>query len=267
MTSYQERFRNLLLHMGKIYSAQNDARTALLMRGLDDVVAKINPTEVSQWKDVLSDSKRILKVWQACENAAAAPIMAAEILSSIEEFSSSETAADVPALVISDAPAPAPAPETIHHVSPAQKAVFQSPLMRAAPPPVQVAQTVTVVHKEGHVEEEEEVEETEEEEEVEEEEAEEEEETEEIVEEQEAEEEEETGEVVEPEAEEEEETEEVVEPEADEEEAMEVEPYMYRGRKYWLDTNTKKLYVVEGEDDVGDEVGILVSGKPVFCAA
>lgn len=248
MTSYQERFRNLLLHMGKIYSAQNDTRTALLMRGLDDVVAKINPTEVSQWKDVLSDSKRMLKVWQACENATAAPIMAAEILSSIEEFS----AVDVPALVISEPIAPALGPETIHHVSPVQKAVFQSPVLRAAPAPVQVAQTVTVVHKEGHVEEEEEAEEEELEVEEEEEEAEEEE----------AEEEEEEieEEVVEPEEEEEEE-------EAEEEEAMEVEPYTHRGRKYWLDTNTKKLYAVEGDEDVGEEVGILVGGKPVFCAA
>ena len=82
---------------------------------------------------------------------------------------------------------------------------------------------------------------------------------------------EETEEEVEVEEEEAEETveeeEEVEEAEAEEEveeEGLEVEQITIRGRTYWLETNTKKLYAIVGEDDVGDEVGALVNGKPVF---
>jgi hypothetical protein len=63
--------------------------------------------------------------------------------------------------------------------------------------------------------------------------------------------------VVEPEAEEE---------EAEEEEGMEVDKVVIRGRSYWMDTNSKKLYAVVGDDDVGDEVGAIVNGKAVFLA-
>ena len=68
-------------------------------------------------------------------------------------------------------------------------------------------------------------------------------------------------EVIEPE---EEEVEEEVE---EEEEGMEVEKYFHRGRSYWRDTNTDKLYAVIDGDEVGDEVGALVGGKAQFLAA
>ena len=258
MSTNQERFRTLLLHMGKVYSAQNDTRTEHLMRGLDDIVAKINPKDCEQWKQTRLDMGRLLMVWKACEDddVATPTIMMSQILESIEEFS---TANEIPALVITEpaAPTPTPVPETIHHVEPVRKATFQSPLLRAAPAPtvINTDHKVVVVHAIGKVEEEAEEEDIEEEaaEEVDiEEEAAEAEEEEEV--------EEAEEEVVEPEVEEEEEAE-------AEEEALEVEPYTYRGRNYWIDTNTKKLYAVEGEDDVGDEVGIVVAGKPVFCAA
>jgi hypothetical protein len=64
--------------------------------------------------------------------------------------------------------------------------------------------------------------------------------------------------------EEEEEVEEAEAEEEVEEEGLEVEQITIRGRTYWLETNTKKLYAIVGEDDVGDEVGALVNGKPVF---
>lgn len=232
--------------MGKIYSAQTDTRTEHLMRGLDDIVAKINPKDSEQWKQVRLDTGRLLLIWKACEDddAATSAIMMSQILESIEEFSAPT---ELPALVITEpaAPTSTPVPETIHHIEPVKKAIFQSPLMRAAPAPVVVNtdHKVVVVHTVGKIEEEEAEEEEEE------------------IEEEEEEEEVEEEEVVEPEAEEE------AEEEKEEEEAMEVEPYMHRGRNYWLDTNTKKLYAVEGDEDVGDEVGILVNGKPVFCAA
>ena len=68
------------------------------------------------------------------------------------------------------------------------------------------------------------------------------------------------------------ETEEVVEPEEEEaeeeeEEGLEVEQVTIRGRTYWLDSNTKKLYANLEGDEVGDEVGAMVNGKPLFLAA
>ena len=60
-----------------------------------------------------------------------------------------------------------------------------------------------------------------------------------------------------------EEQEETVE-ETTEEEGMEVEPIKIKGKTYWIDTATGKLYALIGEDDVGDEVGAVVGGKAVF---
>ena len=51
----------------------------------------------------------------------------------------------------------------------------------------------------------------------------------------------------------------------DEEEGMEVEQITVRGRKYFIDVKTKKLYLDDNEE-VGDEVGSMVNGKPVFLA-
>jgi hypothetical protein len=48
---------------------------------------------------------------------------------------------------------------------------------------------------------------------------------------------------------------------------MEVEKRVIRGRPYWIDINTNKLYAVIGDDDVGDEVGAIINGKSVFRAA
>ena len=61
----------------------------------------------------------------------------------------------------------------------------------------------------------------------------------------------------------EEEEEEEEKEEEKEEEGMEVEQIFLRGRQYWLDTNTQKIYTCV-DDDVGDEVGAMVNGKPVF---
>ena len=60
------------------------------------------------------------------------------------------------------------------------------------------------------------------------------------------------------------EEEEVVEEVEEEEEGMEVEQVQVRGRTYWLDVNTKKLYSNAEGDEVGDEVGSMLNGKPVF---
>jgi hypothetical protein len=67
---------------------------------------------------------------------------------------------------------------------------------------------------------------------------------------------------VEEEVDEEEEEEE----EEEEDEGMEVEKRKIRGVYYWFEAKTNKLYAIEGEDDVGDEVGAIVNGKPVMLA-
>lgn len=51
----------------------------------------------------------------------------------------------------------------------------------------------------------------------------------------------------------------------EEEEGMEVEKRKIRGVNYWFEEKTNKLYAIVGDDDVGDEVGILLAnGKPVM---
>ena len=111
-------------------------------------------------------------------------------------------------------------------------------------------------------EEEEEVETEEEEEEVETEEEVVEEEKEEVVEEEEVETEEEEEEEVVEEEEEEVVEEEEVETEKEEEEEEEVELFTYRKKKYWA-TNTENgvLYEITADEDIGDEVGKIISGK------
>ena len=74
-------------------------------------------------------------------------------------------------------------------------------------------------------------------------------------------EEEEDEEEAEEEAEEAEEAEE--EAEEAEEEGMEVEQMTIKGRKYFKDVKTNKLYV-DDNDEPGEEVGAIVNGKPVF---
>jgi hypothetical protein len=49
----------------------------------------------------------------------------------------------------------------------------------------------------------------------------------------------------------------------EEEEGMEVEQMTFRGRTYWHEPSTGKLFA-NNDDEVGDEVGKLVAGRPVF---
>ena len=48
---------------------------------------------------------------------------------------------------------------------------------------------------------------------------------------------------------------------------MEVQQIHIRGKPFWLDATSNKIYAVTGEDDVGDHVGDLVNGKPRMLAA
>ena len=135
---------------------------------------------------------------------------------------------DMRRLSSDSAPAPAPAPTLISHVGPVG---FSSVPITQLPDTPRIIISETESHEdEDEEEEEEKMEVDDEEEEVE---------------------------------EEEEETEE--EEDEDSEAGNEVEKRVVRGRTYYFDSNTNKLYAVLADDEVGDEVGILLAnGAPVF---
>jgi len=274
----QTRYRTLVAHLAKVYAADETARTVALHEGLDEIVAKIQPEGAGAWKQVKADSQRLLKVWMARETRPGDAELAAQILDALDEFATDAAVVAAVAAIVVTPPEPTAATEEVEIVSVVEKPVtikvepVSVPV--SVPVPVPVVKVVapvaapvkppalptlvveekpsTISHVLDYEEEEEEVETTEEEEEeVEEEEVEEE------VEEEETTEEEEVEEAVEEEVTEEEE----------EEEGMEVEKKIFRGRAYWLDVKTNKLYTVVGDDDVGDEVGKFVEGRPVFLAA
>ena len=256
------RYRTLVHNISRVYSSQEAGRTELLQAGIDEIVTVIAPVNATQWKTVKADTERLLHIWSVKEGGnPAASTVVAEITSILEELG-----------------AAAPMADRISHVMPFPSLVVQetmSPIISApltAPAPVGSAMPFPVVVEDAIDSEEEDEDDAEEVPSVasvSEEESEVAEPDEEIV-------------VVKEEApaaaeeaeEEEEEEEEVVEPESEEEEeeeaGMEVEQVMIRGRAYWKDTNTNKLYAVvrgeDGEDDVGDEVGVLENGKPRFLA-
>lgn len=257
----QLRYRTLVHNIGRVYASPAEGRTDLLQAGLDEIVATQRPADAHGWNTVGSDSERLLKVWVAKEGSAAAHEVAAQITDLLyelaEESSSAVAAPSGPSLIVSDS---TPAVDRIAHVLP----FFSSPV---APPTSEASSEVSSIaeDKESVHELDMKSEVTEVEPDVEAAEAEEEVEAEGAAVTEEAEEEEEEEEEAEEEAEEE-----VLEPEEAEEEAeeegMEVEQIFIRGRAYWHETNTHKLYALVGDDDVGDEVGELVAGKPRFYA-
>jgi flagellar biosynthesis GTPase FlhF len=286
--SAQLRYHTLVNNIGRIYSSEEKERTQYLQKGLDEIVGAIRPTTSDDWKRVKTDSDRLLKIWNVKENTdAASSVVVDQIRDMLLELSSA-AASSVSSSVVSY---PALKQQTLqnHQIHPTLEvsekiAHVQEPLFASFVKTVPSSAPVV----ESKAEEEEAEEEAEEEEEIrvvvlsvseskegkeadEEEEVEEDEEEEVEEEEEEEEEEEVEEEVVEPEEEEVEE--EVVEPEEEaeeaeeaEEEGLEVEQITIRGRTYWLDVNTKKLYANLEGDDVGDEVGAMVNGKAVFLA-
>jgi len=196
---------------------------------------------------VLTDSDRLLKVWHAKEADPAATAVVAQLLDLLQELSS----APAPTLVVTDRiahirdypqfAASEDEEEDEEEEEEEDKEEVKLTVVRlpAAPlsAPAPLSKAPVSAPAPAPVEEEEEEEE-----------------------------EEEVEEEVEEEAEEEaEEEEEEAEEEEEEEEAMEVEQIMIRGRAYWLETNTKKLYANDN-DEVGDEVGVMVNGKALFLA-
>ena len=273
----QTRYRTLVSHLAKVYAADESARTVALHEGLDEIVDKLQPDGAGAWKQVKADSQRLLKVWMARETRPGDVELASQILDALDEFATDAAIVSAVAAVVITPPEPVPiavAPAVAEKkpvpVAVAPAVAEKKPVPVAVAPAVAEKKPVPVLVVEEKVippaaviqhvvdaDDDEAEEET-----VVEEDAEEEEETETV---EEVEEEtEETEEVVEPEEEEEEEEEE--EAAEEEEEGMEVEKKIFRGRAYWVDVNTNKLYAVIGDDDVGNEVGKVVDGRPVFLA-
>jgi len=257
-------------HLARIFTAREEERTSCLRAGLDDIVCKIDPQDAMTWQQVKQDSERLLRVWAARENTAGDHELMEQIMGALADYASA-TADELPTLVIAEKPlvsAPAPvAPPTPTpittpvSVAPPTPTPITTPAPAPDAPPTPIAaptphiieskdskdDDTNVVEGEVVESDEEDVEAVDEDE---------------IEGEVATEEDDEAVEsVVEPEAEEEAEEE-----EAEEEEGMEVDKVVIRGRSYWMETSSKKLYAVVGDDDVGDEVGAIVNGKAVFLA-
>jgi hypothetical protein len=245
--SAQTRYRTLVHNISRVYSSQEAGRTELLQAGIDEIVTVMSPSTALQWRTVKSDTERLLRVWSAKEgDSDVASVVAAQITGLLDELSTTTHMGD-----------------RISHIMPVSypSLVVEEPARMVVPISVVKEEDEEVASVPAEDEEEEQEEDEESDVASVPESVKEEEEApaptvvkkEEVVEEEE--------EVVEPEEEEAEEEE--------EEGGLEVEQVMIRGRTYWKD-GENKLYAVirddDGEEDVGDEVGVLENGKPRFLA-
>lgn len=242
--SAQQRYRTLVQNIGRIYAAPESERTELLQSALGEIMDVIAPKTQTQWGIVSADSDRLMKVWLAKEKDAAADAVVTQLSDMLRELRALEPMK------------PEPTPPPVLCMEPVDK-IVHVPAAHAVvvvnPEPVPTHPLYAYLQKPAAAK----VEEEAEEEEVEEEEEE--------VEEEEVEAEDQSTEA--PEAAEEEVVVEAAEEATEEEEVgLEVEQMTWRGRTYWRDVNTNKIYAVVDEDDVGDEIGELVNGKPAFYA-
>lgn len=238
--SAQQRYRTLVHHIGRIYAAPEGTRTELLQTGLDQIVSVVGPTNAAAWNVVSADSDRLLKVWVSKErehNEVASSAVAEQLTDMLRELASApDTGAptsifyesDTPKLIVEDVAPIKPAPPVIEVTKKSDVEVAKK--SEPSLPPATIAHVEDEVEVEYEVEEEDDGSKPPSDDE---------------------------GEVLEPEEEEVAEEEEV---------GMEVEQIMIRGRAWWLEVNTQKIYAVIDGDDVGDEVGEMVSGKPRFYA-
>lgn len=273
--SAQLRIRTLITHMGRVYSAHADERTQIATTAIDDIVVKLNPLTPEQWVHAEHDVRRILNVWRESEGRTPAAMeFASNILSAFTEAAAATAAGAVaaalqhevvtlPELEITEKPAPEvrlltlslPQPvfdedadedededeeeeeveveeeedEDEEEAEPEPAPVKKLPAPAPAPAPVAEVDSLADGDEEGADAEAEDNDEEA---------------------------------IVEPEAEADADAEEEVE-----EEGMEVEKRTIRGRDYWIDINTNKLYAVADDDEVGDEVGAVINGRPVFVTA
>lgn len=221
MSSVQ-RYRTLIHYLTQIYSAKDSvARTDSMREGLDCIMTKIAPGSSNDWQIVLHDVRRLLNVWEAKETDDVAKSVVLQIVDMLKEFSQ-------PVLSLRT--------ERVEK-NPVISHVVDYPFVDAR---------ISLNVEEKEEEEEESEAEAD---------AEAEEESEEDVPDVPG------PEASEPEASEEEESEVEEELPAAPEAEMEVEQITIRGKTYWHDAASGKLFAVVDDDDVGDEVGILVNGK------
>ena len=240
--SAQKRYTTLLKNTTSIYAAATEARTDLLHAGLNEIVTGISPSGPSDWAKVHSDSAMLLSIWTTKEDNHAAQEVRHQLLAFLEVQAHAPVA--VPSLHISDPPT-----DKILHIKeyPSddegedEEEQVKVVVVKALPAKKAV--------EEVEEEEEEVVEEVEEEKEVEEEDC--------------------LGQQTSPaetsevEEEEEEEVEEEEEEEVEEEDGLEVEPYVYRCRKYWRDSSGQVYENLPG-DEVGEHIGDIVNDKLQF---
>jgi len=243
MTS-QVRYSTLVKNLGRIYASEEGA----LQRGLDEIMSGIKPVTSDDWNIVKKDSERLLHVWNVKENGAIASEMMRQIRDMLGELSK-ETVAD-PSIRLE-------VTDKVTHIDgfreitvPVQKSAFHPNPVVHVHQPVEADVKTVQIHIREVEEEEEEIAEAD------------------RLRQQPS----PTGIAEEVLPEEEEIDEEVVEPAEEEEEeeaeegGLEVEQYVSRGRTYWLDVKTQDLYANLEGDEVGDHIGALVNGKPVFLA-
>jgi hypothetical protein len=257
-----ERFQTVARNIIRLYSLCDAERTEALRVGLEEIVACVGPRRAEDWNVVGADAERLLKVWLAREGTDAAHVVGEQLVDLLYELADRDDSGTATPMGAKTAPPVSPV-----LIISEDKIVHVPSLVGGAMTAVVPTQILTDSEDEGtddgasteseaagqldaeKVEEEEAASETSAEAEVE-------------VEadaSSEQEEEEEAAEDEEGEAEESEEEEGEAE--------LEVEQVVIRGRSYWLDVNTKKLYASVGEDDdVGDQVGEMVDGKPRFFA-
>jgi len=237
--SAQKRYTTLLKNTTAIYAAATEKRTDLLHAGLNEIVVGISPNGPADWAKVHSDSSMLLSVWTTKEANNAAQEVQHQLLAFLDAQAHAPMA--VPSLHISDPPT-----DKILHIKEypsddeeeEEEKQVKIVVVKAAPAPAPASAKKAVIEEEIEEEVEEEVEEEEEEE-------------------------EEVEEEVEEEEEVEVEEEEEVEKEEEEEDGLEVEPYVYRGRKYWRDSSGQVYENLAG-DEVGDHIGDIVNDKLQF---
>ena len=243
--SAQARYMTILKNTTSIYAANSENRTALLHTGLNEIVVGISPTCPNDWSKVRTDSQILLTIWTTKEANSAA----LEVQNQLMTFLESQISIPSPTLHISETRV-----DKIHYEY--EYDDVHEKIHKVGFPPV------VVVEKEDDErlpqdEEEEADDDAEVDDEVAEAEADDAEVDDEV----------EADEVDADEAEAEAEADEAeADAEAEEEEdddGVEVNLITIRNRKYWLDSDNKLYANAEG-DEVGEEVGAMINGKPVF---
>lgn len=224
MSSVQ-RYRTLIHYLTQIYSAKDSvARTDSMREGLDCIMTKIAPGSSADWQIVLHDVRRLLNVWEAKETDDVAKSVVLQIVDMLKEFSQP---------VLSLRTERVEKNPVISHVVDYPFVDARISLNVEEKEEEEESEADADADTDADADSEEDVPDV-------------------------------PGpepEASEPDASEEEESEAEEELPAAPEAEMEVEQITIRGKTYWHDAASGKLFAVVDDDDVGDEVGILVNGK------